>query len=82
MFEELEKKFGEHVEFNGKSYWLTQEAYLTGEYPYYEASGIDKHGRECTIYWTIDKNYYENDDQGDDCDWDKPSYVKEYKKNF
>lgn len=80
MFEELEKNFGRHVVYNGKRYWLTQLAYLTGEIenPYYESAGIDEHGRECTIYWAIDKDYFENGDQGDDCDWENPVYVEEH----
>ncbi|KRL91666.1 hypothetical protein [Limosilactobacillus ingluviei] len=80
MFEELEKQFGEHVVYNGKSYWLTQEVYLDGEIdktPYYQAAGIDEHGRECTIIWAIDQEYFGNGDQGDDCDWENPVEVIE-----
>lgn len=77
---QLEKKFGPAVEFDGKKYWLTQDAYLSGqiESPYYEAAGVDEVGRDYEIYWDIlpevDINNLE--DQGDACDWDNPSEVR------
>ena len=77
---QLEKKFGPAVEFDGKKYWLTQDAYLSGqiESPYYEAAGVDEVGRNYEIYWDIlpevDINNLE--DQGDACDWDNQAEVR------
>lgn len=76
---QLENKFGT-TEFGGVKYWLTQDAYLTGqiEAPYYEAAAIDKAGARYMVYWDIlpeiDINYIE--DEHECCDWDNAADVK------
>lgn len=89
--EKLARKLKEEIEmekvnFEGKEYTLTQEAYLTGthENPYYEASGIDSEGNEVTITWEIKEHWLNNEgalnglleDEGEACDWDNPVSVE------
>ena len=77
---QLEKKFGTAVEFDGKKYWLTQDAYLTGqlEAPYYEAAAINKAGARYMVYWDIlpEINIHYIEDEHECCDWDNPTDFK------
>lgn len=76
----------EKVEFEGKTYTLTQEAYITesGGVTCYEASGIDEDGNDVTVTWDIKDVWLDEDGQlnglledgGEACDWNNPVSVE------
>lgn len=67
------------VEFEGKGYILTQEAYITGthESPRYEAHAIDNEANEYMVTWLPVENWRELEDASDHCDWNSPAAVVE-----
>lgn len=72
------------VEFEGKTYTLTQEAYVGTYATKYHAAAVDDEGNKYTITWEtteewdnarkIDLSYCE--DESDACDWDNPVNVE------
>jgi len=74
------------VEFRGRTYGLTQQAYCVGriEFPdghfledAYAASATEiETGRSAQVYWVERKEYDPYvQDEGDACDWDRPVHV-------
>lgn len=61
----------ESVQHDGKTVYLTQDAYLSGGQ--YEATGVDQDGNVYTVTWTIKDDFdpWTNDDESNACDWDK-----------
>ena len=66
---------------------LTQDAYISGgsfsvgtgvaryNGNWYEAHAVDEDGKEYMVYWTsVD---WDNEDEGDACDWDNPDYIRQ-----
>ena len=69
------------VNHNGKTLTLTQNAFLdcdgsnTGE-RYYSAGAVDADGNEYKVRWEIYAGF-DGEDEGDACNWDKPSLIVE-----
>ena len=73
-------KFGT-VNHNGKTLTLKQHAYLDGDGSndcegFYSAAAIDSDGNEYKVRWEI-REGFDGEDEGDACDWDKPSLIVE-----
>lgn len=67
------------VEFEGKEYTLTQDAYIDGsadETPYYRAMAEDAEGNEYEVFWDVLENWKEIEDEQEMCDWDNPAKVE------
>ena len=69
------------VNYEGKDYTLTQEAYMAGTHdqPHYEAHAVDADGNEYMVQWDVVDNWQEiaeTGDQSDMCDWDNPASVE------
>lgn len=73
VLRELERKYGS-VEFEGKQYILTQDAYLHGTHdqPYYRAHAIDATGNEYYVLWSVVDGWDQMDDASNHCDWQNP----------
>jgi hypothetical protein len=71
--DKLERECGK-VEYNGKTYWLTPQAYsdnycgLGSTMAVYKAIVIDADGNTCKAIWRI-KDGFDGDDEADACDW-------------
>lgn len=81
------QEVGIEVEYEGKKYALTQEAYITGtpgnEYYTAEAicmgDGVDEYGEilTYTVKWDILEDYNpENEEEEYACDWESPKSVE------
>ena len=69
------------IDHNGKTLTLTQQAYLDGDGSndcegYYSASAVDADGNDYKVRWEI-RDGFDGEDEGDACDWDKPSSIRE-----
>jgi len=77
----MKNKFGT-VEYNGKTLWLTQQAYITNN-PYnlqavmYEALAVDEGDNEYMVRWLPRQDWLAEDEESA-CNWDKPDTVVEY----
>jgi len=65
------------VQWNGKTYYLTQQAYASGTWdnPIYKANAINVHDEEYEITWDCINSLSE--DEHDACDWENPISVRE-----
>lgn len=79
-YQEYAKEFGT-VNFEGKEYALTQDAYINGqtwEEVHFLAEAIDQNGNVYTVRWEVKDDFTEEDeDHGFACNWDAPSSVIE-----
>ena len=69
------------IDHNGKTLTLTQQAYLDGDGSndcegYYSASAVDADGNDYKVRWEI-RDGFDGEDEGDACDWDRPSQIRE-----
>lgn len=75
----IDQGFGT-VEFKGKEYALTQQAYIDGladETPIYKSHGIDREGNEYEFEWEVVENWELIEDEQEMVeDWDKPVSVE------
>ncbi len=69
----------EKINFEGKTYTLTQDAYIDGPAegtPYYRAMAIDQEGNEYEVTWEVVENWEQIEDESEMCDWDSPASVE------
>ena len=69
------------IDHNGKTLTLTQQAYLDGDGSndcegYYSAAAVDADGNDYKVRWEI-RDGFDGEDEGDACDWDRPSQIRE-----
>lgn len=65
------------IEFEGKNYTLTQEAYYSnGNEGQYQASALDEDGNAYIVLWRILDGHEDDDNEDTMCDWDNPFAVE------
>lgn len=79
------EEFGHDITFNGVTYRLTQEAYISNntsdyydmdEELYYTAEAVSEKGELARIVWKAREDWKEIEDEQEICDWDNPAKVE------